>query len=107
MIPDLLTFCFRFARCAPEVSDGAGNEEGSRRGGHGCRARRWTIDGAADCAGAGPGAAELLTPADVARRLGVPEPDAVALIESGDLPAKKIGSSYRVKRSELDAYLNR
>jgi excisionase family DNA binding protein len=55
----------------------------------------------------GPGTAELLTPADVARRLSVPEPDAVALIESGDLPAKKIGSSYRVKRSELDAYLSR
>ena len=55
----------------------------------------------------GPGAAELLTPADVARRLSVPEPDALAIIESGELPAKKIGSSYRVKRSELDAYLSR
>jgi excisionase family DNA binding protein len=51
--------------------------------------------------------AELLTPADVARRLSVTEPDAIALIESGELPAKKIGASYRVKRSELDAYLNR
>jgi excisionase family DNA binding protein len=55
----------------------------------------------------GIGAAELLTPADVARRLGVPEPDALALIESGDLPSKKIGASYRVKRSHLDEYLNR
>jgi excisionase family DNA binding protein len=55
----------------------------------------------------GIGAAELLTPADVARRLSVPEPDALAIIESGELPAKKIGSSYRVKRSELDAYLSR
>ena len=53
------------------------------------------------------GASELLTPADVARRLSVPEPDALAIIESGELPAKKIGSSYRVKRSELDAYLKR
>jgi excisionase family DNA binding protein len=51
--------------------------------------------------------AELLSPADVARRLSVPEPDAIALIESGELQAKKIGSSYRVKRSELDAYLSR
>jgi excisionase family DNA binding protein len=50
---------------------------------------------------------DLLTPADVAKRLSVPEPDALALIESGELPAKKIGSSYRVKVSELDAYLNR
>jgi excisionase family DNA binding protein len=55
----------------------------------------------------GVGAAELLSPADVARRLSVPEPDVLAIIESGELPAKKIGSSYRVKRSELDAYLSR
>jgi len=55
----------------------------------------------------GIGAAELLTPADVARRLSVPEPDALAIIESGELPAKKIGASYRIKRSELDAYLSR
>jgi excisionase family DNA binding protein len=51
--------------------------------------------------------ADLMTPADVARRLAVSEPDALALIESGELPAKKIGTSYRVKRSELDAYLSR
>jgi excisionase family DNA binding protein len=56
---------------------------------------------------AGLGGSELLTPADVARRLSVPEPDALAIIESGELPAKKIGSSYRIKRSELDAYLSR
>ena len=55
----------------------------------------------------GVGVPDLLTPADVARRLSVPEPDALAIIESGELPAKKIGSSYRVKRSELDAYLTR
>jgi excisionase family DNA binding protein len=56
---------------------------------------------------AGIGASDLLTPADVARRLNVTEPDALALIESGELPAKKIGSSYRIKRSELDTYLSR
>ena len=55
----------------------------------------------------GIGASDLLTPADVARRLSVTEPDVLAIIESGELPAKKIGSSYRVKRSELDAYLSR
>ena len=55
----------------------------------------------------GAGAADLLTPADVARRLSVSEPDALAIIESGELPARKIGSSYRIKRSELDAYLSR
>ena len=56
---------------------------------------------------AGMNATNLLTPADVARRLSVPEPDALAIIESGELPATKIGSSNRVKRSELDAYLSR
>src|SRR5687768_1574923 len=55
----------------------------------------------------GAGTADLLTPADVARRLSVSEPDALAIIESGELPAKKIGSAYRIKRSELDAYLSR
>jgi excisionase family DNA binding protein len=55
----------------------------------------------------GAAASDLLTPADVARRLSVTEPDAMKIIESGELPAKKIGASYRVKRSELDAYLRR
>jgi excisionase family DNA binding protein len=50
---------------------------------------------------------ELLSPEDVARNLGVSEKDVVTIIESGELVAKKIGTAYRVKRSELDAYLNR
>jgi excisionase family DNA binding protein len=50
---------------------------------------------------------DLLSPADVARRLGVTEPDVIDIIESGQLPAKRIGLTYRIKRSELDAYLNR
>ena len=54
-----------------------------------------------------PVAAELLSLADVARRLGVTEADVMAIVESGELPAKKIGAAVRVKRSELDAYLSR
>ena len=50
-------------------------------------------------------ATDLLAPADVAKILGVPEADVVTVIESGELTAKKIGSSYRVKRSSLDEYL--
>ena len=50
---------------------------------------------------------ELLAPADVAKILGVPEQDVLAIIESGELSAKKIGSSYRVKRSSLNEYLAR
>jgi excisionase family DNA binding protein len=48
---------------------------------------------------------DLLTPEQVAEALTVSVADVVAIIESGELSAKKIGSSYRVKRSSLDAYL--
>jgi excisionase family DNA binding protein len=50
-------------------------------------------------------APELLAPADVAKILGVPEQDVLTIIESGELGAKKIGASYRVKRSALNEYL--
>ena len=49
--------------------------------------------------------AGLLSPADVAAVLGVPENDVMAILESGELKAKKIGHSYRVTRAALDAYL--
>jgi excisionase family DNA binding protein len=48
---------------------------------------------------------ELLTPEQVAEALVVSEADVMAIIESGELPAKKIGSTYRIKRSTLQAYL--
>ena len=48
---------------------------------------------------------DLLAPADVAKVLGVPEADVLSIIESGELAAKKIGSSYRIKKSALDEYL--
>jgi excisionase family DNA binding protein len=54
---------------------------------------------------AGPAAPELLSPADVAKAIGVPESDVMAIIESGELGAKKIGASYRVTRAALDKYL--
>ncbi len=50
-------------------------------------------------------AAELLNPAGVAEALGVSEGDVMSIIDSGELKAKKIGSSYRIKRSALEAYL--
>jgi excisionase family DNA binding protein len=55
--------------------------------------------------GATPSASDLLSPADVARALGVSEADVMVIIESGELPAKKIGSSRRITRSALQAYL--
>ena len=54
-------------------------------------------------AGAAP---ELLSPADVAKVIGVPETDVMAIIQSGELGAKKIGASYRVTRAALDKYLS-
>ena len=50
---------------------------------------------------------DLLGPADVAKALGVPEADVMSIIESGELQAKKIGASYRIKKSSLDEYLSK
>jgi excisionase family DNA binding protein len=55
----------------------------------------------------GGAALDLLSPADAAKALGVGESDVMAAIESGQLTAKKIGSSYRIRRSDLQDYLSR
>ncbi|NNE43240.1 MAG: helix-turn-helix domain-containing protein [Gemmatimonadetes bacterium] len=47
----------------------------------------------------------LLTPEQVAKALNVSTTDVAAIIDSGELAAKKIGSSVRVKREDLEAYL--
>ena len=52
------------------------------------------------------GLPELLSPADVAQAIGVSEADVMAVIESGELSAKKIGSSFRVTRGALEKYLH-
>jgi excisionase family DNA binding protein len=61
--------------------------------------------GAAGTAQAATGLPELLGPAQVAEALGVSEADVMTIIASGELKAKKIGSSYRIKRTALDEYL--
>ncbi len=61
--------------------------------------------GAAPAAAATPAAPALLSPADVATRLGVPEADVMAILESGELKGKKIGASWRVTQAALDSYL--
>ncbi|MFM2242698.1 MAG: hypothetical protein RLZ97_1553 [Verrucomicrobiota bacterium] len=48
---------------------------------------------------------DILDPATVARMLGVSEADVMAEIESGNLPAKKIGSAHRITRAALDEFL--
>ena len=50
---------------------------------------------------------QLLSPADVATLLSVPEADVMAIIQSGELAAKKIGSSYRIPRAAVDEFLAR
>jgi excisionase family DNA binding protein len=50
-------------------------------------------------------APELLAPGDVAHILNVSEGDVIATIQSGDLKAKKIGSTWRVTRAALDEFL--
>jgi excisionase family DNA binding protein len=48
---------------------------------------------------------DLLGPADAAKVLGVGEPDVVAILESGELKGKKIGSVWRIRRAAIDEYL--
>jgi excisionase family DNA binding protein len=47
----------------------------------------------------------LLTAAEVADQLRVSTMTIYRLIRSGELPAVRVGRNYRVRRSELDAYL--
>jgi excisionase family DNA binding protein len=63
------------------------------------------LPGAGPVATAAPANPDVLDPATVARMLGVSEADVMAEIESGALAAKKIGSSHRVTRAALDAFL--
>jgi excisionase family DNA binding protein len=57
-------------------------------------------------AAGGAGVPELLSPADAAQVLGVSEADVMTVLESGDLKAKKIGSSWRISRAALTAYMS-
>lgn len=48
---------------------------------------------------------DLLTPAQAAQAMGVTEDDVMAVIDSGELKAKQIGSAHRIKRDALEAFL--
>lgn len=48
---------------------------------------------------------EMLDQDQIASTLRISRDDVLAIIESGDLPAKKIGCSYQIKRSALEQYL--
>jgi excisionase family DNA binding protein len=55
---------------------------------------------------AAPALPELVSVADAAQALGVSEADVVAVLESGELKGKKIGSTWRISRAALTSYLN-
>jgi excisionase family DNA binding protein len=63
------------------------------------------VAGASGAPAAHAGPPALLTPAEVGQVLGVAESDVVAVLETGELKGKKIGTSWRVTRAALDAYL--
>lgn len=48
---------------------------------------------------------ELLTVAEVADLLRVSAMTVYRLIRSGELPAVRVGRNYRVRRRDLDSYL--
>ena len=48
---------------------------------------------------------DLLSPADAAKALGVPEADVLTVLDSGELKGKKIGASWRITRAALNTYL--
>jgi excisionase family DNA binding protein len=48
---------------------------------------------------------EILTPADAAKVLGVSEVDIIASLEAGEMKGKRIGSLWRITRTQLDQFL--
>jgi excisionase family DNA binding protein len=55
---------------------------------------------------AAPALPELIGVAEAAQALGVSDADVMAVLESGELKGKKIGSTWRISRAALNAYLN-
>jgi excisionase family DNA binding protein len=49
--------------------------------------------------------AELMSPADAAKVLGVSESDVLQSLEAGDLKGKKIGATWRITKAAIDQFL--
>jgi excisionase family DNA binding protein len=60
---------------------------------------------AAAAAGAGP-APDIMTPAEAATYLKVTEADVQAMIDGGQIKAKKMGNNFRIAKKALDDYLS-
>ncbi len=54
---------------------------------------------------AGAAAPDVMTPAEAAAYLRVTEQDVMTMIESGQIKAKQIGTSYRIAKKALDDFL--
>jgi excisionase family DNA binding protein len=61
-----------------------------------------TIPAGAAAAGGLP---ETLSPADAARMLGVSESDVISSLEAGDLKGKRIGTQWRLTRTQIAQFL--
>ncbi|MCP5094709.1 MAG: helix-turn-helix domain-containing protein [Chloroflexi bacterium] len=61
---------------------------------------------AAPAQSGGGGMPDVMTPQQAAQYLQVSPEDVVAAIDAGDLKARKIGSAYRISKSNLEAFLS-
>ncbi|MCD6290074.1 MAG: helix-turn-helix domain-containing protein, partial [Anaerolineae bacterium] len=55
--------------------------------------------------GASTSVPDVMTPAEAAAYLRVSEDDVMALIESGELKARRIGSQVRISKAVIDEFL--
>ena len=49
---------------------------------------------------------DIMTLSEAAAYIRVGEEDVLAIIQSGELKAKKIGTSYRISKKAIDEYLS-
>ena len=90
------------AGTAAELAVGFGLAQQMMKDGFAGGAAAPTVAAAATAA---PGLPELLSPAEAAQALGVSEADVLAVLDSGDLKGRKIGSTWRISRAALAAYM--
>jgi excisionase family DNA binding protein len=62
--------------------------------------------GGGESAPAAAAVPDIMTLSEAAAYIRVGEEDILAIINSGELKAKKIGSSYRISKSAIDTYLS-
>jgi excisionase family DNA binding protein len=56
--------------------------------------------------GSGPPMGRLLTVAEVAQVLRVSNMTVYRLIKAGEMPALRVGKNYRIRESELEAFIS-